>query len=672
MKFVNQILCVTVPELVNLGTSEAYLKKALNHQRQGKVSCWEHTKVGREIFIHYESLRPKYKEDIIEDLCGGLDPYEFAATDVLKRELILKADDEEYIESFIDAKGNHLSWEFQDIYKESARYLYLLQRYTLKTEKQKLGFNSAPQFNNAVLALAKANKVKLPSSWTKLCAKKSLYDRNGAAVVINGRHGNNNSEKLNEIQRSFILYLYSRHNQLSCSQVQDLYNNEAKKNDWTVISESYVNLLINRPEFQSVIKPQRNGVNVARNFNDFIVKRNRPTKPNSLWVGDGTPYELYYQKTEYINRKKVIKYHLRKYIFVVIDAFNDQVMGYAVGEVENQKLITAAWKNACVNQGVLPSQIVTDRFALKAMSPLYGAIALNKGMVTPAKAGNARSKVVEQFFGQLNKQVVRRNDNFSGHNITARNQPNRDVLNKNKKNFPTEDRVIEQIENDINVWNNMARKKLNGESLIHQRSQADHSQNRVLTDKKRLRIFGVKHNHTNRLTNRGLTPTLLGSERVYVELTTKFFKTIGSPYQVFYDPNDLTKILAVTKGQEFILEAFEPLPMALTDFKAGDGERLQKVLSFKKEQEQNAIEEIAEQNTKVTTMIESEGMLKGWFVQGGTNKHALNDAGNKMKELSTPDHIDVYEDHSLFEEQTEPKKEKKDNRTFDQKFNDQY
>lgn len=672
MKFVNNILCVSVPELESLGIKTKTIRMGCLRFRNNEGESWEHTKVGRKVYIHYESLRQNYQEDIIYDLCGGMDPYDYVASEVLNSELILKKEDSDYIEEFIDGKGSQLSWEYQEDYKNAARYLYLLQRYTNKRDKLKLGFTSVQQFNDAVLAKIKANKIKLPSSWSKLCVKKSTYDRSGASVIISGKHGNNHADKLTEIQKALILYLYSKHNQLSCKQVKKLYNHEAVKQKWNPISESYVNNLINRPEFQASIKAQRNGINTHRNFNDFVVKRNRPTCPNFLWVGDGTPYELYYQKTVIEGRKKLTKYHLRKYIYVVIDAFNDAVMGFAIGDVENEQLITAAWKNACVNQGVLPSQIVTDRFAKKTMAPLYNAIVVKKEMVTPAKAHNARSKVVEQFFGQLNKQVVRRNDNFSGHNITAKNQPNRDVLNKNKKNFPSEARVLQQINDDINTWNNMPREKLDEMSLVEQRNNADQSNNRLLSDKDRLKIFGVKHSHTNRLTNKGLTPTLLGEERVYVELSNEFFKTIGSPYQVYYDPMDLTKILATTKGKEFLLEAFEPLPMALSDFKPGDGERLQRVLSFKKNFEESTIKEIAERNEQVTSLIESEGMLKGWFVQGGTNKNALNDAGNAMKQLDAPNAIDIYDNDELFQDVEPIEPPKKEKKTLEQIMNEQY
>ena len=70
----NNILSLTIPELEQCGLSASYLKRAISGQRRGEVYCWESHKIGRQIFIHYYSLLPKYKTLVCNVLCKGIEP----------------------------------------------------------------------------------------------------------------------------------------------------------------------------------------------------------------------------------------------------------------------------------------------------------------------------------------------------------------------------------------------------------------------------------------------------------------------------------------------------------------------------------------------------------------------------------------------------------------------
>ena len=60
-----QVLCVSVPELVESGVSESYLKRALSGQRTGEMFCWPHHKEGREVFVHFDGMAAKYKDCLL-------------------------------------------------------------------------------------------------------------------------------------------------------------------------------------------------------------------------------------------------------------------------------------------------------------------------------------------------------------------------------------------------------------------------------------------------------------------------------------------------------------------------------------------------------------------------------------------------------------------------------
>ena len=68
-----QVLCVSVPELIESGVSESYLKRALSGQRTGEMFCWPHHKEGREVFVHFDGMAAKYRELVKRVICRGVD-----------------------------------------------------------------------------------------------------------------------------------------------------------------------------------------------------------------------------------------------------------------------------------------------------------------------------------------------------------------------------------------------------------------------------------------------------------------------------------------------------------------------------------------------------------------------------------------------------------------------
>ena len=74
LDYSNNILSLTFEDLSRIGLTAGYLKRAVSGQRKGDVYCWEHHKIGRNIFIHYHALLPKYKELIKTVFCAGAEP----------------------------------------------------------------------------------------------------------------------------------------------------------------------------------------------------------------------------------------------------------------------------------------------------------------------------------------------------------------------------------------------------------------------------------------------------------------------------------------------------------------------------------------------------------------------------------------------------------------------
>jgi len=629
VKVVNDTLYLEVSDLESAGVSVLTIKTARRDDRSGWIFIKDPSDA-RKVLVRYDTLKDRYRQQADEHF-GGCQNY-FTNQQLLAH-LVAKPEDIEFINEFRINNGDRLPEKARKEYTTTCQWLNLLSQVTA-ANVQKFGFSNMKDFNTAAAAIIKAQGVKLPAAYTKLRERVREYQAAGAASVVSKKWGNNNSSKLGEDQLALLRQLYAQGNQLGYPQVATLYNKVALERGWPTVTAQAVMVQLKKPGIQQQVVGLREGVASFREFGDFVVSRKRPSRPGMLWVGDGTPYELYYQTTVTDkNGHAVTKHWNRKVVYVVIDAFNDAWMGYAIGDTESADLAKLAWRNACVNMGILPDQVKTDRFAQSVLKPFYEKIALNSDFYSPSSVGNARDKVIEPWFGRHFDQVTRLYANFAGHGIRAKQQSNPDFLNEMKKHFPSEAGVVKQIQDAMDVWNNTPVAKYDGKSRIEHWRQA-HTTARAISDESRLSIFGHTHTRTNKLTNKGITVTLLGEPRTYMLFDHQFADTIGLTYMVTYDPCDLSKILVVADGgrKKFVVPQFEALPMAFGDAGEGDRTRLNTVLRYKRER----IEHIAGKNNNDRELVEAMGLSKGLFITGGQQKDMLVPAENTLKELPEP------------------------------------
>jgi hypothetical protein len=628
LKYLDDILHLEFQELVDAGVPIDTIKQAKARESAG-WSFKDDPSDRRRVLIAYEPLRDKYK-DMVTAKYG--DPYTYCSAQIIKP--LLKSDpkDIETLDNY-RSTGERLTDEHYQTYRTSCQYLAMLSMLTPQRIRA-MGFRSVKDhFYPTVISLIKAEDIKLPTNIRALQRKVKQYQQDGALAVIDGRHGNDNARKINRAGQALIVELMSKHNGFTPEQITQLYNNIAEAKGWPGISSRS----ILHYKYEIGITSLRNGFKQWRDKFDPVVTRSRPSLPNDLWVGDGTPFELYYQKPLYDNKgRKKTMHWFRKTVYVVIDAFNDMVVGYAIGDQENAELARRAWKNAVINTGCMPRQIKVDNYAIKELRPFYEGLCLK---FSPSAVGNARDKVVESFFARLYDQVVRIFPNAAGRNITAKEQPNRDYLMKIRHEFPNEEQLIRQVDGALEFWNQKPRKKLNNKSLFTQWTEADHSQDRTLTHESRLLAFGVKHRWTNKLTNKGIEVTLNGSPQLYCENSVEFYKTIGTDYQVWYDPDDLSRIMVKANDGKirFILEKDAAIPMSYHDQDDGDRKRLNDKLRVKK---QLAREVIIDDQRDRLNLLEQEDIIgaldpvaiaRGLLTINGDQKTLRNHAHNQLK-----------------------------------------
>lgn len=474
----------------------------------------------------------------------------------------------------------------------------------------------------------------LPEYWARLQEKYEDYVRNGYEVLITGKLGNKNRAKVRtDEQQSFIIELLRLGNNLPYAQIAKIYNATAQVKEWDEIDEATIGVWSKKYSLETYAG--RNGKTELYNNKMMQVKRSRPKSPLLFWSVDGWTTELLYQKTEERNGKQVTTYHNRLTTVFVVDTSINYIIGYAIGDHETPELITEALRNALDHTAELfgaryrAAQIQSDRYGNGAMKPIYEAACKH---YTPARAHNAKAKPVEPFNRDFNRdcQLML---NWSGHNVTSRkeNQPNIEILNKNKKNFPDAQNCRLQIETIIT----RRRAELRGQ-FMELWGKADNTNLQPIDTESFLYYFGniridrKKEIVTNQLTGAGLIATILGEKHTYDSFDINFRLHGGEKWILRYDPKDLTKVLATNKEGtvRFLLEEKYIQPMALAERQEGDAAELQRINDFNAELEAHIINTVSHSSEVVREQILGKGLMNDTL-----EKLMLSDSTGQHKDV---------------------------------------
>lgn len=620
------VFCVTVPEMVKCGVSENFLYRVTAGHRNGEVSCWPHHKEGKNVYLHYKGLKANYQASIRVTLLGNLTPKEWYAkngrADEIEKRLrpyaYLSVADELYFDNAKYPNGAKVSLSALEKGREACRWISLFVRLNKKSAIKSLGYNTTKGLYDDVVFLIEKRGIQLPTAYCKLRMKIREYQDNGPSCLLDLRgQGNKNAAKVyDEEQTALLRSICSRGASYNSQQVADLYNMVAEARGWDKISRRSALNYMN--EYYLIVKAGRDGSEAFRNKLSMQVRRKRPSEALSFWTLDGWTVELYYQKEVKDSKGKTIRtYQNRLTAVVVLDACCNYPVGYAIGESESVSLIQAAVKNAIDHcQDVMgacyrPYQIQSDHYGIKSMGTIYNDVA---EYFTPARVKNAKSKPIERYFLTLNRnycQLFFGNYNWSGYGITSKkeSQPNIDVLNHNKTQFPTKEGVIDQI----NWIMSEERRKKQGTWLeAWNRMPAE---DRLLMDRETYLLrFGYRNERTIRLEAGCLTPTILGEERAYDTFDLDFRKNPLQSWTVVYDDRDLNSILVMddTEKQRFVLKSVHEQPMALRDRRPGDFAALRAVDDFNKNTLEPYVVQVASKDNDITmNMLQQTRELEG-------------------------------------------------------------
>jgi len=652
MKFVNELLYIEFKDFLEAGWKEDTIKKA--NLRNGPLwQMVENPEDRRKPLVQFETLRQEHKEKLSH--CFG-DVYEYYAKQPI-RDLVTKDfRAEEYYRNYRYNGGTPLLLEHRLKYQNLAAWLNMLVMAKNKTKeiiKGKLKL-SCDQFYKNVIELLEKEKTlgTIPESfgisYRRLLSNIDEYEQKGYEFLIDWRFGNKNTAKIGKTEFGFdpsladkqialIRKAKSLHNNFDAVQITRAVNIIFEKNGWETISEGTVKNIL--AKYEHITTPGARGKRVYDSTIAMQVKRKAPEFPLLYCTLDGWTVELLYQDERGYNNRLVM--------VVVLDACKKYPVGFAIGERENTELIKQACRNAIIHINEIfgkpyyPLQLQSDHYGMKTLTPFYEAMV---HLHTPAAVGNAKSKIIEPYFNQLNKKYFQIFPNWSGHNVNSRkeNQPNVEYLDKIKKNFPTKEGVIKQIEMVM-----LQERRLKFGEYVEQFNAAPADIKRELSHIDQLMIFGKPHTHLNSITGQGIIATLNGLQFTFDSFEPEFRASQYQKWQLIYDESDFSNVLALSEDgkQRFLLHQKRAVPMDIYSTTEEDRSYLKQIRDFNTTRKEEIIQTYISDDAITQEIIDStplalsdpnEAALKLMFTgRNGQQKEAIQDAKRLIEKKNT-------------------------------------
>lgn len=666
MEYFNNILCVTKPELtegeepiMSVDAYDKYLLRIPEAQRDiirvrkgGGINC--------PALLDYEKLRADIKQKI--RLKYG-NPYETTKHNQFEDKIEPDIKAKDYFDTYRKADGSLIKLERRINYYTNAIIFNAVQKIANnKAAFKKARGGKATGIFKELSALINELDTKrfphtIPPNFRGFKTKYDQYVKYSYFSLIHKGEGNTNSLKIDDDKKTAMFReLFSDHRNLDDTQILMLYNMVAEPMGWDKITVGTVRNW--REKLTVDIFAGRHGVTAHRNSIAMQVKRSAPTAPLYFWTMDGWDAELLFQKQTQNNKgQKVITYHNRPTVVVVLDPFTKYPVGYAIGTHETPELIKAALRNAVNHVRELfglrykPHQLQTDNYSLSALQYTYENVADKH---TPARVKNAKAKVIEPYFRYINDKFCHLMPNWSGHGVTAskKNQPNDEFLNKIRHSFPDEQECYSQIDGIMKL----ERAAKHDEYVKGWANVADEDK-LLLTDEMYLYLFGETTGYTNRLQGQGILATINGNDCAFDTFDAKMRNYGYEDWMLKYDPADLTQVLAINAKKidnkpveigtlRFMLTQKYVQPMALKERKEGDAHALAEIKSFNKEMETAITERRALSGATVKELFENNPQLNNTLSklvlvdslgQHKNNRNATREVREKeAKPIATP------------------------------------
>jgi hypothetical protein len=295
----------------------------------------------------------------------------------------------------------------------------------------------------------------LPLHPRRLKSKLQEYEQGGFETLIHAGYCNSNSEKINPEAQMFVVSQWANHiNKIAnMAQLLVVYNEQALRTGWKCLKEEKtLYAFLNKPNIKPLWYGHRYGEGKAKEKYMYQHSTAMPTMRDSLWYGDGTKLNYYYQDE---NGKMATCQ-----VYEVMDAYSEVLLGYHISPTENYEAQYYAFKMAATFAGHRPYQLGMDNQG--GHKKLISVNFLEKlaRLAIKAQPYNGKSKTIESAFNRFQSQYMKAGLdawNFTGQNITAKkleSKANMEYVMANKNTLPTLDEVKVTYASKREQWNN--------------------------------------------------------------------------------------------------------------------------------------------------------------------------------------------------------------------------
>jgi hypothetical protein len=426
----------------------------------------------RRSLVNYDTLKGKHKELVHSWLrkksgckhsdgadCNCGNPYHYMTTEpvraMIKPDLVAEAFFLEY--RYTGPTGNDsLPHETIERYGLAAGILKLIadaekDKKSLIKERFKTDVLGFYEIVGGIITELKAQDKlprNFPSDYAKLRRRVVLFNQKGYESLIDPRFGNKSAAKINdELSEAMLLELIAHPNQYDDKLVAIIYNEWAEGQKYKAIDRGTVQVWRKKREFE--VMTDREGREVYNNKLRRKVLRQRPSQPTYLWESDDNHLDWLFQGDKANEYRKVKG-------IIVTDSFNDYVLGWAItdGEMPGD-IVRMAYLNAMYHiyeltgGWYLPFEVKTDQWNISQLRPFYQKL----GHYYDTPVGSKNRGWLENLFGHVDweRSLKLGNNNYTGHNITARTRGvNMEVVKAEKKVWPHISEAADQMATLVN------------------------------------------------------------------------------------------------------------------------------------------------------------------------------------------------------------------------------
>ncbi len=261
-----------------------------------------------------------------------------------------------------------------------------------------------------------------------------------------------NNLKLDDYWKRRLIMYYSKPVKMTKSHICEVINEERVKEGLDPLAYSTIQAFLNGTEIKNITLLSRHG---RRKFRDDILPyfQLSSESANEIWQIDGAriPFLCKYEgKTTFLD------------IVIVTDFYSRRLLGYSIGQTENSVMVAQSIKNALLNTGMLPAEIIHDNHSpyysektesLKVKMRYFGVNWKRTNNDSPREKGR-----IERVIGTLNTAHFRKEVGYIGEGIKSKREyslPCMELLIKYRKieNLYTIPKLLSMVNRCIENYN---------------------------------------------------------------------------------------------------------------------------------------------------------------------------------------------------------------------------